>query len=122
MSLRLKPLSEVTDEDLEREGLMMPRKRNGLPEGWERLEGVSCAGWDIWLGFSYKPRADARYAIFRRQVENGSFPDEYIKASAYPNGETARLALADIRQALHEGRYEIKDLFPLAENPNFGRF
>lgn len=93
-----------------------------LPEGWTRLKGASCAGWDIWLGFCPQMPEGRRFAMFRRRV---SAQEHYDRGKTYPTQTAGDRAIAEIRERLHAGKYQFEDLFPdevMINHPTFGAF
>ena len=90
-----------------------------LPEGWTQLMGVSCAGWDIWAGTTPHRPEGSRFAIFKRRIGES---DTYTMGKTHATLTSVQEAIKDIRRAFDVGEYRAEMLFPMEDNPEFGRF
>ena len=93
-----------------------------LPDGWHQQRGASCAGWDIWIGFSPHRPEGSRFAMFRRRIAD---QEHYDMGKTYATQTAANLAIAHVREMLQAGRYTFDDLFPdevIIDHPTFGAF
>jgi hypothetical protein len=97
-----------------------------LADGWRPLQGISCNGWDIWLGISDQENS---FAIFRRRLD---------ETKAYTMGRPLKGSdgfkrMDLVRSMFYTGTMTAEELFAddiawersqtaYRTNPNYGLF
>lgn len=97
-----------------------------LPDDWTASEGVSCAGWDIWIGYrGTKPKYT--WAIWSRRINFDDPNQPYTMGKIHGSHDAALAAIKELRQSFQQANLgDIEDLLnperALTQLPEFGAF
>jgi len=71
---------------------------------WHQSEGISCAGWDVWIGYRQTKPKYTWATLWRRADDIGA---PYKVGKIHVSHDAALAAIKEIRTAFHQANYEV---------------
>lgn len=94
-----------------------------LVPGWRAIKGVSCSGWDIWLGVNGDMPEGSRFAIWFRRITFEPGPPIYTKGKLHPTLSSGEEAIKEISRAFELAEFDPGVLEDVnAKNPLWASF